>query len=445
MASNFTFRSPPPIIPGQVGIVLIVANDYRDTNKKYLSGTIEDARKMLHAFDFLGYKTILAQNVSKSDFITKCETLAGYNYGRDSGCKRIAVVFSGHGDIEGERGVLIMQDEQKMMVKQMVDIFKPTANGNNTLTNTARMFFIDACRGDLEEPSVVSRSPRGGSFIDQRSSEAGILIAYSTTENHKAYEGREGGFWINILAQEMCTTDASLYIVLTNANRKLNEHCNKLPKDYSKMQTAQIVSQLLEDVNLLRERPAQPTVTPVASEPPSSTGSPEQMMDSDTLQIKETLTSQGITCQYHIVETPPRQPSYGPCYSCELTCHNNGMNYKFRSKQSYRDRDEAKQDVNMQAKEHPIIGSNEIFSRSAEDHTSRVDKLAEYCRSRKYRPPSYNTKLVTNGCYVSTVLVPRNGKFEGEQAESIDQAKEKAARKALVDLGEIVDNIRELL
>ena len=453
MASNLLYRPPPPIIPGhQVGIALIVANDYRDTNKKYLGGTAKDARKMFNAFSFLGYHTILKQNISKSDFVSECETLASYNYGRDSGCKRIAVVFSGHGDIEHDRGILIMQDEQKVMIKHLIDIFKPTTKGNHSLTNTVRMFLIDACRGDLEEPLVVSRSPRGGNFINQGSSEAGILIAYSTTENHKAYEGNEGGFWIYFLAHEMCTMDAPLLTVLTSANKKLNEHCNRLPKDSNNMQTAQIVSQLIEEVYLLRERPAvQPTFTSVADEPliPSdqlpNMGSTEQIDSSQALHIKEILTSQGITCQYHIVETPSRQLSYGPSYSCELTCHSNGMNYKYRSRQSYHNRDDAKRDVNEQAKEDPVIGGNEIFSRSAEDQISRVDKLADYCRSKKYRPPSYSVKLVTNGCYVSTVLVPRHGKFEGEVAESIEQAKEKAARKALVDLGEIVDNIRVLL
>ena len=455
MASNLPYRSPPPIIPRQVGIALIVANDYRGTSKKRLSGTAKDAETMFKAFNFLGYHTILKQNISRNDFLAECELLASYNYGLDIGCKRIAVVFSGHGDVEGDRGILIMQDEQKVMIKYLVDIFKPTAKGNHSLTNTARMFFIDACRGDLEEPRVVSRSPRGGSFINQGSSEAGILIAYSTTEHHKAYEGYEGGFWIQFLAQEMCTLDESLSLVLTSVNRKLNEHCNRLPKDSSYMQTAQFVSQLIEEVYLLRERPVHlPTVSSVVDEPLITTdqlrpgmGSTAEQMDSSSVHIKEILTEHGITCQYHIIETPSQQPScYGPLYSCELTCHSNGMNYKYRSRQSYSDREDAKQDVNEQAKKNPIICSNEIFSRSSsEDHISRVDQLADYCRSEKYRPPSYSTKHVTNGCYVTTVLVPRHGKFEGEVAESIEQAKEKAARKALVDLGKIVDNMSVLL
>ena len=453
MASNNLFRLPPPIIPGQVGIALIVANDYRDTNKRYLSGTEKDARSMVDAFNFLGYRTILKQNTTRVEFVTEYEKLAAYDYSLQSRCKRIAVVFSGHGDIDEERGVLIMQDEEKALVKDLVNSFKATANGNHTLVNTSRMFFIDACRGGLEEPRVVSRSPRGGHFIEQASSEVGILIAYSTTEHHKAYEGNNGGFWIQCLAQEMCTSNEPLCSILTNVNKKLNEQCNRLPKELAKLQTTQFVSQLIEDVYFLRERPVQPVVQHhiiPPNEPLMSSDEPavEQMeTGAEVKEIRETLTSQGITCQYHITETPPQQHGGRPCYSCELSCLSNGMNYKFRSRQAYHNRDDSKRDVNEQAKQSPEIGGNAIFSRSVEeeDHTSRVDKLAEHCKSKSYRPPRYNVELVANGCYVSTVLVPRNGKFVGEPAESIEQAKEQAAKKALLDMGIITDSFLKLL
>lgn len=446
MASNNLFRLPPPIIPGQVGIALIVSNDYRDTNKRYLNGTEKDASIMVDAFSFLGYGTILKQNVTRVEIFAECEKLAGYDYSLQNKCKRIAVVFSGHGDMDEERGVLIMQDEEKVFVKDLVNSFKATSNP--TLASMARMFFIDACRGSLEEPPVVSRSPRGGHFRKQASSEAGLLIAYSTTEYHKAYEGIHGGFWIQCLAREMCTSNESLCTILTKVNKELNEQCNRLPKEHAKLQTAQFVSQLIEDVYFLRERPL---VQPAADEPPmpSCGEQPTEQMETEAelevKKIRETLTSQGITCQYHITETPPQQHGGRKHYSCELSCLSNGMNYKFRSRQAYHNRDDAKRDVNEQARQAPEIGG--IFSRSVEeqeDHTSRVDKLAEHCKSKTYRPPSYSTKLVANGCYVSTVLVPRNGKFVGEPAENIEQAKERAAKKALLDMGVIFDSLKLL-
>ena len=448
MASNNLLRSPPPILPGQVGIALIVSIDYHDTSKRYLPGTGKDAHIMMDAFSYLGYRTILRPNVTRVEFFAECEKLAGYDYSPQNKCRRIAVVFSGHGDIDEDRGVLIMQDEEKVFVKDLVKTFKAT--DNHTLTNTTRMFFIDACRGDLEEPPVVSRSPRGGEFRKQASSEAGLLIAYSTTEYHKAYESLDGGFWIQSLAREMCTSNESLCAILTKVNKELNERCNRLPRELAKLQTPQFVSQLIEDVYFLREKPA---VQPEPVMPSCGDLPPTEQMETEAEQgvkeIREILTSQGITCQYHITEMPPQQYGGRKHYSCELNCLSNGMNYKFRSRKAHHNRDDAKIDVNEQARQSPEIGDyiNMIFSRSVEeqeDHTSRVDKLAGHCKSKAYRPPSYNTKLVANGCYVSTVLVPRNGKFVGEPADSIEQAKERAAKKALLDMGIIKDSLKLL-
>lgn len=447
MASNVPFRIPPPILPGNVGIALIVANDYRDTSKRSLSGTNKDALTMEKAFTFLGYRTILKFNISRDGFIAECRELASYDYSSPNGCKRVAVVFSGHGDLDDkERGVLVMQDEKTISTKELVDTFKTTANGNKTLTaNLIRMFFIDACRGDLEEQRVVSRSPRGGEFIDQGSSEAGIIIAYSTIENHKAYECNNGGIWMQLLAQEMCTSREPLQTILMNVNKKLNEQCNR-SQGVGKMQTAQFVSQLLNDVYFLKERPSQPTIPDALPIVQQASPNGPLIPNGDWLEpsteqpLVELLRSQGITCQYSFIETPSREPSVR-LYSCELHCDNNGMIYRFRSRQSYHNRDGAKRDVNEQAQQTPGIGHSEIFSRSAEDCDSRVEKLADYCKSKGYRSPKYATKKTSNSCYVSTVLVARNGKFDGEVADTIQEANEKAAKRALLDLGVIVDSL----
>ena len=489
---------------GKVGIALIVSNDYCDTsNRKNLPGTMEDALRMNQAFTFLGYKVIVKQNVSREDLISECVKLRSYDYSPANGCKRIAVVYSGH----GQDGELIMQDNSVMKVEELVNAFKP--HFNQTLVNTVRMFFIDACRGVESDPGValVSRSPKGGSFIERLSTEAGIVIAYSTTRHHKAYENASGGLWMRLLAHEMCTSDVGLLSILLSTNKKLNEFCSCQPKD-SPIQTAESTNSLIEDVFFLKERPTsvlqdhcsipqhpvlamqfpnlpfvhhidsaatsdqlplnqstdvnpsfmqdaplpnpiqmattnQPTVQPQqlagddAVQSATSTVYNDQPMDTSCSagsqsHLREVLTAQGITCQYQITETPSGMDGR-PWYSCELSCSSKGMSYKFRSGQ-YRDRDEAKQDVNKQALAEPDIGNCEIFSRSVVE--SYQEKLLSYCSKKKYRPPSYSTQHRSNG-YVSSVLVPRNGRFEGEVATDLEKAKESAAKQALRDLGEI--------
>ncbi|XP_065898380.1 uncharacterized protein [Dysidea avara] len=491
--------------PGKVGVALIFSNDYKDTpNRDLLSGTVEDARRMKQAFTFLGYEVIVRQNVKKEDLMSECVKLRSYDYSPANGCKRIAVVFSGH----GQDGELILQDNSTINVADLVDAFKPRAN--RTLVNTIRMFFIDACRGGKSDPgiSLVSRSPKGGSFIERLSSEAGVIVAYSTTKHHKAYENASGGLWMKLLAHEMCTCNEGLLSILVNANKKLTEYCGRLPKEYA-IQTAEFTNSLIENVYFLKERPnnmpeeqysipqhpmlamqfpnppfihhvnpatpdqlpldhpaaaaavdPQPSFTQQAfmtatNQPPAMTVSPQlasidalvltatstsnsdEAMDTTTgssqSHLREVLTAQGITCQYQITETPSGMDGR-PWYSCELNCHSNGVTYKFRSRQSYRDRDEAKQDVNKQALAEPNIGHSEIFSRSVVE--SYQEKLLAYCSKKGYRSPSYSAQTHSNG-YVSSVLVPRNGKFEGEVAADLAKAKESAAKQALRDLGEI--------
>ena len=270
------------------------------------------------------------------------------------------------------------------------------------------------------------------------------------------------------LARELRTSDKSLQAVLTDTNDKLTKHFENIGHP---LQTAQFTSQLTKDVYLLRERPSTPqlavqfpsTITTAAANtnvpediplsypesvrpilpvldqvvvPPSTGDSTIDASDSplDTSagsqsHLREVLTAQGITCQYQITETPTGMDGR-LWYSCELSCYNKGISYKFRSGQ-YRDRDEAKQDVNKQALAVPNIGHCELFSRSVVE--SYQEKLLAYCSEKKYRPPSYSAQRRSNG-FVSSVLVPRNGRFEGELATDLEKAKELAAKQALRDL-----------
>jgi len=485
MANNYCACS------GKVGIALVVSNNYDDNpNRDSLPGTVEDALTMKKAFTFLGYEVIVRQNVKKEDLMSECAKLRGYDYSPANGCKCIAVVFSGH----GQDGELILQDDSTMSVADLVNVFKP--HYNHTLVNTVRMFFIDACRGNKSDPgiSLVSRAPKGGSFIERFSSEAGIVVAYSTTRYHKSYENTSGGLWMKLLAHEMCTCEEGLMTVLLNTNKKLTEYCSRLSEECP-IQTAEFTNSLIENVYFLKERlnnkpnecyplPQHPilamqfpnppfvhhinpgsdhdrlpldnsvatnpqtsfikqaplsTVTPpmtATNQPPASnSNNSDEVMDTSTGSqslLREVLTSKGITCQYQITETPGINGR--PWYSCELNCHSNGVSYKFRSRQSYRDRDEAKQDVNKQALAEPNIGHSEIFSRSVV--VSYQEKLLAYCSKKGYRSPSYSAQLHSSG-YVSSVLVPRNGKFDGEVATDVDEAKESAAKQALRELGEI--------
>ncbi len=82
----------------------------------------------------------------------------------------------------------------------------------------AKMFFIDACRGDQRNPGLTV--PRGGkSVTDIIPAEGNWLLAYSTLPKHKSYEEQgKGGVWMSKLADKLRTADKSLADILTSAS-----------------------------------------------------------------------------------------------------------------------------------------------------------------------------------------------------------------------------------
>ena len=103
-----------PLIGRQkVGIALVVSNDYKGTSRPVLPGTDKDARVMCDTFSFLGYETVLRRNVTRDNFLADCKMLAGYDYALPTNCKRIAIIFSGHG-LEHK---LILQDDNLMKLE----------------------------------------------------------------------------------------------------------------------------------------------------------------------------------------------------------------------------------------------------------------------------------------------------------------------------------------
>jgi len=97
-------------------------------------------------------------------------------------------------------------------IEDMIDDFKPNRKNNNpVLSEMAKMFFFDACRGKKEDKGYIARSTRYDrgeipwqSRVGSRVTvEGNILVAYASTRNYVANEtiaGDEvGGDWTNCL------------------------------------------------------------------------------------------------------------------------------------------------------------------------------------------------------------------------------------------------------
>ena len=235
------------ITPDTKGVALIISNDYAGCpGVSVLNGTHKDSANLEVVFQQFQYKVYREKNAKKEDFKTLLEILSKHEY--PPTCRRLIVAFAGHGD-DGE---LLSQDGLKLNIESIVDQFKPGPH-NNTLGNTARIFFIDACRGTCDDTGSI-RARQGAQdvawFRSQKqkfSTEGNILVAYASTRYHSSFETDKGGLWTSQLAEEL-KLNKSLFDILTSVNAKISEN----PIDGC-LQIGEFTSSLKETVNFVEE------------------------------------------------------------------------------------------------------------------------------------------------------------------------------------------------
>jgi len=192
-----------------VGVALVVSNDYKPLGPDFELNTHGDSDTMEQLFKKFGYDVHKIRNLSKAKhFLSYCKDLAAFKY--PSTCKRLLVYFAGHG---GD-GTLLMQDgRSKVEIEDMINDFKLNDQNNNpVLSEMAKMFFFDACRGEKEDKGYTGRSAirndreKIGCQVRSRKVkpvEGNILVANASTRYYVADEGEAGGSWTNCLAKAL--------------------------------------------------------------------------------------------------------------------------------------------------------------------------------------------------------------------------------------------------
>jgi len=232
------------ITPDTKGVALIISNDYAGCpGVSVLNGTHKDSAKLEVVFQQFQYKVYRAKNAKKEYFKKLLEILSKHQY--PPTCHRLIVAFAGHGD----DGVLLSQDGCEFNIESIVDQFKPGSH-NNTLGNTARIFFIDACRGTCDDTGYT-RACQGAEdvawFRQKFSTEGNILVAYSSTRYHPSFETDKGGLWTSQLVTEL-KLNKSLLEILTSVNAKISENPIK-----GCFQIGEFTSSLKETINFVEE------------------------------------------------------------------------------------------------------------------------------------------------------------------------------------------------
>lgn len=233
------------------GLAIIIGNaiSCKPGHNEILSGTIKDLEAARDAFESLKFTTIPIRNASAREIIDVVLAASRYTY--PSCYRRLAFVFSGHGD-----ETCIYAHDSDINLQQC--IFSPWMPWLSPhLADIPKLFFFDACRGDDVDHGVAitlrlsGAVPKGG----RAPSVGNYLLAFATMPTMKAYEKpHAGGYWMQHLTTELqsnANIDKSFIDILTIVTDKLLAEMERdqLPN----MQQPVIESTLRKTIHPIRE------------------------------------------------------------------------------------------------------------------------------------------------------------------------------------------------
>lgn len=183
--------------PKANGIAVVIANRYAP-GTKVLRGVIKDRDNMEKALETLRFAVVIATDIGRVDMLSLLDATAVYKYPHSY--KRMIMVFSGHGEQEA-----LCTHDGKVTIDEIKYKFTPV--------KIPKLFFIDACRGELR-----IESQRGGPPLPLTE----YLMAFSTMPDYVSFENSNGGYWMSILSTTLFE-DKSIFDVLTIVNAALEK------------------------------------------------------------------------------------------------------------------------------------------------------------------------------------------------------------------------------
>eukprot|EP00731_Ephydatia_muelleri_P031346 Em0022g860a len=360
--------------------------------------------------------------------------------------KRFVFIFAGHGLNEQ----IVVKDG---FVRITENVIVPLEAKNAcSLATVPKLFFIDACRGPLQDNGVIVAS-RGGEVVESiKVPEKGnMLIAYSTLPHYEALEdSSSGGLWLKTLASELRNSNDSITDVLTTVRKKVLYQCMHLrTKDGAPIhQVSQSDDTLFEKVCFLTEAESREegeamdtsdtravaasggVVVPLSLFNGHSSVSPasstlrqgQSVRGPATTQLLSILNANKLKLDERYVEDAATGVTR---YKCELKC------LYGRGESGYHPTREGSMEEAAQ-KLLPTVRS--LSSRGgAAEQVSAVMQLQDRCK-KEQKEVKYDTRRTPNKRYLSRVFVSGVGRMEGKEEASEERAKESAASEALKKL-----------
>ena len=192
--------------PHVKGVVVIVTNGNKYRYSK-LDFTKQDGVKMKNAFEALKFSCCHFEELTGAEIKDLIREMGAYKYPKSY--QYVGFVYSGHGDKEDMKSVLVGVDES--FVDTCESVVKPLKKIDLPI---CKLIFLDACRGDVDPPTPPRRKgqPKANS----------CLVAYSTRLGETAYEHDtlKGSQWLLRLAKKL-TEKTSLQQILREVKNEI--------------------------------------------------------------------------------------------------------------------------------------------------------------------------------------------------------------------------------
>ncbi|XP_069471557.1 caspase-10-like [Ambystoma mexicanum] len=235
------------------GYCVIISNE-QFKKKKIRKGTNKDADALLCVFTWLGLEANIYRDQTSSD-ILKC--LQAYQEKDHSNMDCFVCCILSH----GESGSVQGSDDQLVPIQKLTKYF--TAKKCRSLAKKPKLFFIQACQGNLiqppaliEEDSATSEQSPPRSIPDV----ADFLLGMSTVDGFAAFRHVETGSWY---IQSLCKNLATLvprHEDLLSILIKVNEEVS------DQVDCSGQMKQMPQPAYTLRKK----VIFPVPTEPPPS-------------------------------------------------------------------------------------------------------------------------------------------------------------------------------
>ena len=236
--------------------ILIGCTKSYKPGQRPLQGVVKDLDSLEGTFKWLMFATLRLDDPQSELIKRVIKHVSRFNNNAlqlPPSWRRIVVTFSGHGFSEDDHNYLCAKDGR---IDLHVDIVEPLLPQNaEYVAQLSKLFFIDACRGDLRDKGIEIRWPSLGDRVVARggpirvSSRGGCLIACSTVRGYQALEDRDsGGIWMQMMCKEL-TSESNINETVLNIMIQVNREISK--RKWKQQPVFECT--LNEDVKLLHE------------------------------------------------------------------------------------------------------------------------------------------------------------------------------------------------